>query len=266
MIIVNTYGGHMRFGICTNKKFDFIKGLGFAYAEANLSSIAKMSDEEFEYTCSEAERVGLKCETVNLFCRSALRISCDVDLDAIRAYSEAALARAKRLGCEVVVVGSGGARKIIDGYTRTEAEAGFVRALQTIADVAKSLGMKIAIEPINRYECNFVHTVEDAARICEAVARENVGVTVDFYHVYKNGEDLCDILKYGKHIMHVHIARMNDDRGAPTLEDGEMMKDIVRLLDQIGYDGRISLEATLQPDFDTAVTSYAELLKCLKMI
>ena len=63
--------------------------------------------------------------------------------------------------------------------------------------------------------------------------------------------------------MHVHIARMNEDRGAPTLADADMMKKVLAALDEIGYCERASLEAACKPDFDTAAGNYAELLKYL---
>lgn len=249
----------MRIGICTGTdKLEYLKSLGFDYVEANLSKLAGMSDEEFEAMCAEHDRTRMPVESVNLFCGGEPRLSCDIDTDAIRAYSERALARAARVGVETVVIGSGRARKLLEGYTLEEAEESFCRALRTVSDVAVGFGIKIAIEPLS--DNNFIKTLADAAKICEAVGRENVGCTVDLFHFYKNGEDMADIAKYGKYIIHTHIARMNDDRGAPAAEDEGDVQTFLSALKGIGYCGRMSLECSYHPDFETAVKNYADLL------
>ena len=252
----------MKFGVCSSR-FELAKSLGFGYTELALSSIAEMSDGDFEKMLTELESSQLRAEAFNGFCRSYLRLSQDIDLDAIKAYSERALERASRLGARVVVVGSGGARKISEDYSVELAEENFKNALCTIADVAAKYGIKVAIEPLNVYECNFINTLADAAKICKAAKRENLGIIADIYHMYRNGEPLSEIVKYREHIMHVHIARMNEDRGAPTLADAEMMKKLFAVLNEIDYQGRLSLEASCKPDFYTAAGNYAELLKYL---
>lgn len=252
----------MKFGVCSSK-FELVKSLGFGYTELSLSSIAGMSDGDFEKMLAELESSQLRAEALNGFCRSDLKLSQDIDLEAIKAYSERALERASRLGARVVVVGSGSARQLSDGYPVETAEENFKNALCAIADVAARYGIKVAIEPLNVYDCNFINTLADAAKICKAAKRENLGIIADIYHMHRNGEAISEIIKYGEQIMHVHIARMNDDRGAPTLADAEMMKKVLAALDEIGYDGRASLEASCKPDFDTAAGNYAELLKHL---
>ena len=255
----------MRFGLCSDR-FEYVKSLGFGYVELSLSSIATMSDEEIENMRAELERAQIKAEAFNCFCRSALKLSQDIDLDAIKEYAERALDRASKLGARVIVVGSGSARRISEGYSVEAAEENFKNALCTIADVAAKYGIKIAIEPLNVYDCNFINTLADAAKICRAANRENIGIIADIYHMHRNGEELSEIVKYGDHISHIHVARMNDDRGAPTLADADMMKNVLAVLEEIAYDGRASLEASCKPDFETAASNYAELLKTLNLI
>ena len=252
----------MRIGICTGTdNLEYLKSLGFDYVEANLSKLANMSDEEFETVCAELDRTQMPIESVNLFCGAETRLSCGIDPDAIKAYAERALARAARVGVETVVIGSCKARKIPEGYTFEEAKESFCRALEVISDVAVGFGIKIAIEPLS--DDNFIKTLADGAAICEAVGRENVGCIVDLFHFYKNGEDMADIAKYGKYILHTHIARMNDDRGAPSTEDEGDVRAFFSALEGIGYCGRMSLECSYRPDFETAVKNYVDLLRSM---
>ena len=254
----------MKFGICTGaEKLEYIKGLGFDYAEGSLSAISKMTDEKFDIVCAALEKTQMSFEAVNGFCSSDLKLSYNIDLKAIKAYAEMALARAARLGTKIVVVGSGGARKIPEGCSVEEAEENFKMALVTVADVASVYGMKVAIEPLS--DDNFIKTLAQAAKICEDIGRDDIGCIVDLFHFYKNGEDMADIAKYGKYILHTHIARMNDDRGAPEAEDADDVKAFVSALESVGYNGRMSLECLYCPDFETAVKNYAELLENIKI-
>ncbi len=252
----------MRLGICAKSdKFEYIKKLGFDYVEYTLTSISRMSDEEIEELRAELDRYQLSVEAVNLFCKSDMKLSWDVDLDQIKTYSEKALAKAASLGVQILVIGSGGARRIPDGCDVEAAEKNFKTVLNTVADVASANGIRIALEPLNLKECNFINTLADAVKICEDLGREDVGCVLDLYHFYMNGEDMADIEKYGKHIIHVHMARMNEDRGAPTLKDADCVRAVVAALERIGYSGRISLESSYDPDFETAVQNYAYLLE-----
>lgn len=256
----------MRLGICAKSdKFEYIKNLGFDYIEHTLTSISRMSDGEIEELRTELERCQLSIDAVNLFCKSDMKLSFGVDLDAVRAYAESALAKAARLGTKILVIGSGDARRIPDSCSIEEAEKNFKAVLNTVADVAVANGISIAVEPLNHKECNFINTLADAAKICEELDRDNVGCVLDLYHFYMSGEDMSDIEKYGKHIIHVHIARMNEDRGTPTLADADWVTDAVLALERIGYRGRMSLESSYKPDFDTAVKNYAELLENIKI-
>ena len=84
--------------------------------------------------------------------------------------------------------------------------------------------------------------------------------------MYKNGESVEEIEKYGDQIIHTHIARRNDMRGAPSIEDGaDDLREFHDTLTKIGYKGRISLEASSKNDFETSVKKFAELADHLKI-
>ena len=255
----------MRIGVCTDtSKLELVKGLGYDFAEFSLSATVNMTEEQMKNAEAEIARVGIKVETFNNFCPPEVKLSSNIDLDQIRAYCKNAFARAARLGGELVVIGSGGARRVPEGYPMDEAEKNFAVALDAIADEARAFGIKIAIEPLNRYEVNLINTLEDAAKMAERVARDDVGYIVDLYHFYRNGEDWSDIAKYGKGILHTHLARMNEDRGAPTMADIEDVRTFIKSLEGIGYDARMSLECTFRPTFDEAISKSADMFAAMK--
>jgi len=251
----------MRIGVCTEtSKLGYVKSLGYDFAEFNLTVTSKLSDEDMELAINTAKKEGIRIETFNNFVPADIKLSADIDLDLIRTYSNAAFARAQRLGGEIIVIGSGGARRVPEGYSHELAQDNFARALDAVADCASAHGLKIAIEPLNRYEVNLINTLEDAYRMCEKVGRPDVGYIVDLYHFYRNGEDFADIAKYGSGLIHTHLARMNEDRGAPTEDDASDVKKFMDALDGIGYKGRTSLECTFRPTFDEAIARSASML------
>ena len=252
----------MKIGICADtSKLGAIKELGYDYIELALVSVANMSDEDFELCAKALEDSGLKSETFNCFCSPDIRLSSNADLEKVEAYAKKAIARAARLGGRVIVVGSGGARKVPDGEDFEAAKESFIKVLTVIARIAAEYDIKVAIEPLNPSETNLANTVADAAEIAQAAGVDNLGYIVDLYHFYLNGEDFSDIEKYKDRIFHTHIARMNADRRIPTMEDGESVKQFFDKLKAIDYQGRMSLEGAFHPDFET---SCAEAMKLFK--
>ena len=255
----------MRFGICVDvtADLDYLKSIGYDYVEFKLSDIAEMSEEDFEHVLSEVNRTETYSETFNVSFPPNLDMVCKVDMDAIRSYCEKAFKRASLIGGKIVVVGSGKTRMIPDGYTVQEAEKNFCEVLRVMSDIAKKYGLLLAIEPLNRDTTNYINTLADGAGVCEKVNIDNVCLLVDLFHVHMNGEDLNDVRKYGKHIIHAHIARRNEDRGAPTMADAESIREFIDALRNIGYDERITVEGRLRPDFEEKAKGTIELLKHL---
>lgn len=250
----------MKLGVCAKPaQLEYVKSLGYDYAEFNMTSTAKWSDEEFDATLDAQKRSQLRAEVFNGFCPSDLYLSHDIDLDAIKSYCKIALPRAERLGCEILVIGSGGARRIPEGYDTNTAKNDFKRVLCTVAGMASAHGIKAAIEPLNYKETNLANTLAETAKICEEIGRGDVGCIVDLFHVYKNGEDMADIAKYGEHILHAHIARRNDDRRIPCKEDATDLIELLAALKNAKHCKRMSLEGKFYPDFEGATAEFYEL-------
>lgn len=247
----------MKIGVCTNlTEWKNVADNRFDYVEANLSSLCLASDAEFEEWKKAREFCGLPVEAYNGFFPGDFCIYGEMDKDGkiipnfeyklfeIREYTEKGLSRAKALGGKIAVLGSSGARRIPETISREDAEAHFVNLLRVCGDVAEKYGMRIAIEPLRYAETNFINTVSEGAEICRRANHPSVGLLVDFFHFYSNGESLEDIKKAGDLIIHTHIARPNADRKYPTESDKEKCREWVGVLDAIGYNERISLECS----------------------
>ena len=257
----------MRLGVCTKiERAALLKDLGFDYIEPKLLDVAQMTDEELSEAAAILSSNGLAAETYNIFCSAELNLSYAADEHEIAAYARRALSGAQRLGGKIIVVGSGKARNIPEEYSFAEGREKFKRVLSLIAGIAAEYAIKVAVEPLNKNETNLINTLADAAEICEEVGRSNLGFLADLFHMYKNGEEASEITKYGDMILHAHIAKRDDTRGAPSLTDRpEDLIELHSVLTQIGYTGRISLEASSKNEFENAARNFAELAAHLKI-
>lgn len=98
----------------------------------------------------------------------------------------------------------------------------------------------VFLEPLNRFEATFLRTVGHAARIAREVGSPRVLALADLFHMNIEEVDLGNpIRESGALLGHVHIADNNRlEPGAGGME----MRPAFRALQDIGYDGYISVE------------------------
>jgi sugar phosphate isomerase/epimerase len=115
-----------------------------------------------------------------------------------------------------------------------------VEGIQAAAREAERLGVRIAIEPLNRYEAYLVTTTDDALAYLRDAASPWVGMTLDVFHANIEDPDIAAAIRAaGSALWHVHIADSNR-RG---LGWGHLdMAPIASALREIGYLGGIVLE------------------------
>ncbi len=110
--------------------------------------------------------------------------------------------------------------------------------------------VKLAIEPINRYETDIINTVESGLELIEKVECENVGLLLDTFHMNIEEPSICESIKLCKErLFHFHIADSNRwHPGAGHID----FKEILEVLDQVGYRDFISAEIMPLPNPDIA--------------
>jgi len=245
----------MRFGVCCDSSlFAEIKKAGYDYGEMNLSAVYALSETDFCRVQSEVEASGIAAEAFNCFFPGSMRLTGpEVDFEAIEAYAKAALKRASLLGGKIAVLGSGGSRRIPEGFDRAIAGAQFLRVLQICGRAARENGMTVALEPLNRLETNIVNTVEEGAFFIRAAGEPGARLLADFYHVFREDEPLSHIPDAGDILVHTHLARANADRRMPEAEDLDTLRTWAEILSAAGYSGRLSLEGGFD-DFIPVIT------------
>ena len=113
--------------------------------------------------------------------------------------------------------------------------------LKELAAYAGNLGITLAIEPLNRYETDFINTCSQALDMVAAVDSEHLKIHLDSYHMNIEEKDLAKaILAAGDKLAHFHGC--GSDRGTPG-GDHTDWEGISAALKQIGYDGNVVIES-----------------------
>ncbi len=239
----------MKIGICCGPEFlSQAKNAGADYIEPSMAAMHDKSDAELHEFRKRSDDTDLPIDGFNGYFGGGISLYGDSD-EKIRAYIERNCEVARILGGKYCVVGSGAQRRIPDGVDRTAYEAKFAHIVNVIGDLAAEYGLDICLEPLSRAETNFINTVKEGLAFARAAGNPRVGIVLDFFHFFANGEPISDLdeLRPGEP-GHVHIARPNNDRRAPRPEDVDTLKIWKGKLQKAGYDGRISLECRWDRD------------------
>jgi D-psicose/D-tagatose/L-ribulose 3-epimerase len=114
-----------------------------------------------------------------------------------------------------------------------------VEGLREVYAHAERAGVVIGLEPLNRFETNFLNRHDQAVMLAEEVG-PNCGVCLDAFHINIEEADLHQaILNTGKKLVAFHVA--DNNRMACGQGDYDWTK-LVRTLDQAGYKDALTVE------------------------
>lgn len=252
----------MRYGVCADwKRAPELKQLGYDYIESGLSGLSCLQPAQLEQAEMLLHANGLSMEAANRFLPSELRL-CGEEADppAVREYALRTLELGARLGLKVAVLGSGGARRCPEGYPPKKAREQLLYSLEVIGEAARQYQVTIAVEPLNREECNQLNTLAETAALLRELNCPNLRLTVDLYHMVMEREPLSVLQQVGSLIAHVHLNRPVKPRAFPARGDGYDYVPFIRALRGIGYEGRVSIEAGYQ-DFQKDAGAALELMQ-----
>lgn len=113
-------------------------------------------------------------------------------------------------------------------------------AVGSAAEAATGSGVRLAIEPINRYETYLINTVERALAFARAVGHAQVAVMLDTFHANIEDPDVADAARAaGTMLAHVHVADSNRQGVGRGHID---FRRLLRALTEIDYTGALALE------------------------
>ncbi|WP_369371211.1 sugar phosphate isomerase/epimerase family protein [Promicromonospora sp. Populi] len=123
---------------------------------------------------------------------------------------------------------------------------------RVLGDYAAERGVRLAVEPLNRYETSLLTTTEQVLEVIEPLPAESVGLNLDTYHMNIEEASLDDAFRLaGDRLLHLQVC--GNDRGAP-LRDHLDWPGIRASLIAIGYEGMLGFES-FTADNETIATA-----------
>lgn len=151
----------------------------------------------------------------------------------------------------------------IGSWVEGDARRSLRDILRDAASSAESNGVRLVIEPLNRYETDLINTAREGLDLIEEIGHPAVGLLLDTFHM--NIEEVGMIGPFseamaGGRLWHIHVADNNRlSPGSGCLDFGM----ITHHLQKIGYQGFLSGEMVPRPDPDSAAALTVKYLKGL---
>jgi D-psicose/D-tagatose/L-ribulose 3-epimerase len=112
--------------------------------------------------------------------------------------------------------------------------------LEDLCNYAEQRGKQICLEPLNRFETDFINTCDQALKMVKDVGSPALKIQLDTFHMNIEEKNQAQaVRKAGKLLAHLHACGC--DRGTPG-NDHIDWKGIAQALKDIGYEGDIVIE------------------------
>ena len=205
----------------------------------------EISGEPTQYPVKEARRLmkeyGIRCWGAvtltlgerNLAARDEGQRARSVD------YVKSVLTMISELEGEIITLVPATVGKVVPDGTEAEEWKWVVEATKECFAHAQKVGVRVAIEPLNRFETYFFNRAAQALALADAV-HPDCGVCLDAYHLHMEESNVYDAIRSaGKRLYDFHVA--DNNRLAAGLGQIDWPK-IVATLREIGYDGALTNE------------------------
>lgn len=122
--------------------------------------------------------------------------------------------------------------------------------LKECLNVAAGAGVTILLEPLNRYECDYLNTLEEGVRVIRQIGMPSLKLLADTFHMNIEEADItASLCAAGPELGHVHLADSN--RQAPGYGHLDV-RGVLRVLRDLGYQEYLSFEILPLPNFRQA--------------
>jgi sugar phosphate isomerase/epimerase len=154
-------------------------------------------------------------------------------------YVKDCITMIKELEGEEITIVPGTVGKVNPDATPEQEWQWAVDGLKECYAHGQASGVKLAIEPLNRFETYFISRGDQALALAEAVG-PNCGVCLDAFHLnIEEADMLATIRRAGNRLYDFHVA----DNNRLACGMGSLnWSAIIRTLKSIGYDGAVTVE------------------------
>lgn len=159
------------------------------------------------------------------------------------------------------MVNIGRVRGRIGSLGKKQAEELFTDMARELCSYAAAKNVTLVLEPVNRYEIDFINNVEQGVELMKKVDMPNMKLMPDVFHMNIEDKTISnELAKNIDYIAYIHLADSN--RMAPGWGHTDF-DDIFTKLKQVKYNGWVSVEILPRPEPDTAARQAAEYLRPL---
>ena len=151
-----------------------------------------------------------------------------------------------------VIIGSLSGRLGADLQSRPGLRVASLDCLSRCCAAAAVAGVTVVLEPLNRYECDYLNTVADVLGVIGEIGSPNLRLLADTFHMNIEEADIGASLRLAAaHLGHVHLA----DSNRRAVGHGHLdVAAVLGTLIEIGYQGYLSFEVFPIPDAQTAAS------------
>jgi D-psicose/D-tagatose/L-ribulose 3-epimerase len=161
-------------------------------------------------------------------------------------YMKDGISMIQALGGEIFCVVPSTVGKIVPMASPEQEWAWGVAGLREVGEWAGERGVRIGIEPLNRFETNFINRGDQALRLAQEVNLPNVGITLDAFHINIEEADPIGAIRAARgKLVDFHVA---DNNRRPPGEGNLDWGALIGALGEIGYQGCLTSEFVLPID------------------
>lgn len=202
------------------------------YSVAELATIRQALNDE-GLACTVATLLPPECNPIAR--QPSVRRAA---LDKIKAD----IAVANALGAEALIGPMHSGHKYFVGRGPDQQEfEDCVEFLSAVGARAAQANLYLAVEPLNRFECYFLNTSEQAKALADAVDCDAVGILYDTHHANIEESDVYDaITGLGSRLNHFHVSESH--RGTPGTGTVDWHNSF-RALHDVDYSGWLTIES-----------------------
>jgi D-psicose/D-tagatose/L-ribulose 3-epimerase len=140
---------------------------------------------------------------------------------------------------QIVTLVPGTVGKIVPDSTPENEWKWLVEGTKEIYEHSEKLGIRVGVEPLNRFESYLITRAEQALALCDAVG-PNLGVTLDAFHINIEESNLFDAIRLvGDRLVDFHVA---DNNRMPAGYGDYNWAQVVEVLNSINYTGALTAE------------------------
>lgn len=233
------------------EKDSLLNASGYGHLVESIGKIMSprsVSDEQFKKNLRAIKNLKTPLYAVNIFLPGELKtVGPNVDEQAILAYTDQVFRRCREADVSMVVWGSGGSRRLPEGFSKEKATEQFVAIAKKIAVQASQYDIQLTLENLNSGETNFLNLLSEVHEVVKRVDEPNFRVCVDIYHMLRENEPASVIEEAGALITHCDIAEK--EKRTPPGTMGDDLTPYLKALKKAGFQGKIILECRWD-DFD----------------